>query len=261
MSGSYPGPALPTSVTRHLHRQGHGQDRLAPARRDPDCTRRASPRWSAPICARGGSISHRPGALAARGRGRVHRGRHALAARRRPCGPVLRLRRRARDRAAACSRRRGGDQVDRADRHRRRGRAHPARAASRRRIPRGVEPGISARGRGDPRLQASRPHRGRQRRQPRARDAGRDLSPALPQRRADPLHRAAHRRADQVCGERVPGDEDHLHQRDRRPVREGRRQRAGGRARHRPRQPHRREISPRRDPAMAAPAFRRTRWR
>ena len=52
----------------------------------------------------------------------------------------------------------------------------------------------------------------------------------------------AHRRADQICRQRLSRDEDHLHQRDRRPVREGRRRRAGRGARHRARQPHRREV-------------------
>ena len=39
------------------------------------------------------------------------------------------------------------------------------------------------------------------------------------------VHRPAHRRADQIRRQRVPGDQDHLHQRDRRPLREGRRRR------------------------------------
>ena len=89
----------------------------------------------------------------------------------------------------------------------------------------------------------------------------RDLPPALPQPGADPVHRAAHGRADQICRQRLPGDEDHLHQRDGRSVREGRRRRAGGRARHRPRQPHRLASSCMPARAMAAPASRRTRWR
>ena len=53
-----------------------------------------------------------------RGRGRVHRRRHALAARRRPCRPDLRLRRRRGDRGLAQAPDPGGDQVDRAGRHR-----------------------------------------------------------------------------------------------------------------------------------------------
>ena len=63
----------------------------------------------------------------------------------------------------------------------------------------------------------------------RERDA-RALSAALPQRDADPVHRAPHLGADQVRRQRLPRDEDHLHQRDRRPLRSGRRRRAGGRA-------------------------------
>ena len=89
---------------------------------------------------------------------------------------------------------------------------------------------------------------------------GRALPAALSQRGADPLHRPAHRGTDQVRRQRLPGHEDHLHQRDRRPVREGRRRRAAGRARHRPRQPHRRRSSCTPDRATAARAFPRTRW-
>ena len=39
-------------------------------------------------------------------------------------------------------------------------------------------------------------------------------------------HQPGDRRTDQICRQRLPGDEDHLHQRDRRSVREGRRRRA-----------------------------------
>ncbi len=53
-------------------------------------------------------------------------------------------------------------------------------------------------------------------------------------------------RADQVRGQRLPRDQDHLHQRDGRPLREGRRRRAGRRARHRPRRPHRPQVPARR---------------
>ena len=89
----------------------------------------------------------------------------------------------------------------------------------------------------------------------------RALPAALSQRDADPVHRPAHVGADQVRRQRLPGDEDHLHQRDRRPVREGRRRRAGGRARHRPRQPHRPQVPATPARATAARAFPRTRWR
>ena len=47
----------------------------------------------------------------------------------------------------------------------------------------------------------------------------RDLPAALPQPGADPVHVAADRRADQICRQRLPRHQDHLHQRDRRPVR------------------------------------------
>ena len=99
----------------------------------------------------------------ARRRGRVHRGRHPLPARRRPCRPVLRLPGRPRDRRRHGRLHGGGDQVDRAGRHRRRGRAHHPRGPARRGFRRGVEPGIPARGRGHRRLQAPGPHRHRHR--------------------------------------------------------------------------------------------------
>ena len=75
---------------------------------------------------------------------------------------------------------------------------------------------------------------------------GRALSAALSQPLADRHHRPPHRRADQIRRQRLPRHQDHLHQRDRRPVREGRRRRAGGRARHRARQPDRRQVPARR---------------
>ena len=121
-----------------------------------------------------------------RGRRGVHRGRHAVAPRRRPCRPVLRLRRGARDRRRARRLHRGRHQIDRAGRHRRRGRAHHPRGAAGRRLRGGLQSGIPARGRGDPGLQASRPHRRRHRRRARARGDGRALPAALSQPLADP---------------------------------------------------------------------------
>ena len=77
----------------------------------------------------------------------------------------------------------------------------------------------------------------------RARDGdARALPAALPDRDADRVHQHRDRRADQVRRQRLPGDQDHLHQRDRRPVREGRRRRARRGARHRPRRPHRPQV-------------------
>ena len=80
----------------------------------------------------------------------------------------------------------------------------------------------------------------------RAGRAAGNLPALVPQPRADPDHRPPHRRAHQICGERVPRGEDQLHQRDRRSVRGGRCRRPGRRARHRPRQPHRRQVPARR---------------
>ena len=145
-----------------------------------------------------------------------------------------------------------GDEVERIIREARAGR----------RVRRGLQPGIPARGRGDPATSSiptaswSAPRT----RAPRE-VMTRALPAALSQPRADPVHRPAHRRADQIRRQRLPRDQDHLHQRDRRSVREGRRRRAGGGARHRPRQPHRRQVPACRARAMAARAFPRTRWR
>ncbi len=141
---------------------------------------------------------------------------------------------------------RGHHQIDRAGRHRRRGRAHHPRTRARRGFRGGVESGIPARRRRHPGFQASRPHRGRQRRCARARGDERALSAALSQPLADLVHRPAHRRTDQIRRQCLPRHQDHLHQRDRRSGRKSRRRRAGGRARHRARQPHRLEIPARR---------------
>ena len=75
---------------------------------------------------------------------------------------------------------------------------------------------------------------------------GRDLPAALSQPGADPLHRPPDRRAHQVRSQCVPRDQDHLHQRNRRSVRARRRRRAGSGARHRARQSDRVEIPARR---------------
>ena len=72
-------------------------------------------------------LHHRSDGAGRRGRRGVHRGRHAVAARRRPRRPVLRLRRGARDRRGARRLHRRRHQIDRAGRHRRRGRAHHPR--------------------------------------------------------------------------------------------------------------------------------------
>ena len=88
-----------------------------------------------------------------------------------------------------------------------------------------------------------------------------NLPPLVPQPGADPVHRAAHRGADQICRQCLPRGQDQLHQRNRRSVRSGRRRCAGRRARHRARQSHRRPSSSTPAPAMAAAASPRIRWR
>ena len=120
-------------------------------------------------------------------------------------------------------------QIDGAGGDRRRGGGdHPPRRAGGR-IRRRLQPGVPARGRGDRGLQAAGPGGGRGGDGARARGAARALPPALPQRDAGGGDEPAHGRAHQVRRQRVPRDQDRLHQRDRRPVRRGRRQRAAGR--------------------------------
>ena len=75
---------------------------------------------------------------------------------------------------------------------------------------------------------------------------------------ADPRHRPRVGRDDQVRVERVPRHEDLVHQRDRQPVRGGRRRRARGRARHGLRPAHRLRVPAPRARATAARASRRT---
>ena len=113
-------------------------------------------------------LHDRPAAARAGGRRGLHRRRHAVPPRRRPCRPLLRLCSAAREIAGRHRRLHGGrHQVDRAGRHRRRGRADHPRGAARCRLRRRLEPGIPARRRGDRRLQAPGPdrhrHRGRAR--------------------------------------------------------------------------------------------------
>ena len=99
-----------------------------------------------------------------------------------------------------------GDEVER---------HHPRGQSVRRRRGR-LQSGIPARGRGDPRLQISRPHRGRHLGRARPQGARRHLPAAVAQPGAADVHRAPHRRTDQIRGQRVPRHQDHLHQRDRR---------------------------------------------
>ena len=133
-------------------------------RRNPDF--RARPRCAGGLQCEGraAGFHHRSGGAGRRGRCGVHRGRHAVAARRRPCRSDLCPYRRARDRRRARGLHRGRHQIDRAGRHRRRSRAADPRSQSVGRRGGGLQSGIPARGCRDPRLQVSRPHRGRHRR-------------------------------------------------------------------------------------------------
>ena len=206
-----------------------------------------------------------PPTSASRGRGRrgdLHRRRHAVAPRRRPCRPLLRLRRRARDRRARSTASRWSSP------------SRPCRSAPATRSSgssREAAPDADVAVVSNPEFlregaaieDFKHPDRiviGAEDERA-ARGDARGLPAALSQQGAAAVHRAAHRRADQICRQRLPRDQDHLHQRDRRPVRAGRRRRPGRGARHRPRQPHRRASSSMPGPAMAAPASPRTRWR
>ena len=103
--------------------------------------------------------------------------------------------------------------------------AHHPRDPPGRRVRRRLQSGVPARRLGDQRFHAARPGRHRHRQRARARGDAPALPAALPDRDADRLHRARDRRADQVCRQRLPRHQDHLHQRDRRSLREGRRRR------------------------------------
>ena len=96
-------------------------------------------------------------------RRRLHRGRHAVAARRRLRRSVLRLPGGARDRGRARRLYGGRHEIDGAGRHRRRGRAHHRRDGAARAVRRRLEPGVPARRRRHRRFQAARPHRHRHR--------------------------------------------------------------------------------------------------
>ena len=77
----------------------------------------------------------------------------------------------------------------------------------------------------------------------RARDVmAQRLPAAQPDPDADGVHQHRDGRGHQVRRQRLPRHQDHLHQRDRRPLREGRRRRPRRGARHRPRRPHRPQV-------------------
>ena len=113
----------------------------------------------------------------------VHRGRHAVPARRRPCRPHLSVRRRRGDRAQPDRRCGRGHQVDRAGRHRPPPAAAVRQAPSRPRDRGRLEPRVPARGLGDRGLLAAGPHRGRGRDRRRPPGARSPVSAAEPYRR------------------------------------------------------------------------------
>ena len=168
-------------------------------------------------------FSHRAGAGARARPAAVRRGRDAadLFRRRRSVGGQ-----RGRRRDAGLRRPRAGDEVDRAGRNRRR---DPACARSRRAragfayvsCPEFLKEGSALED-----FRAPGPGRGRRRRQLGRRRGRRALRAA---RRAARAHRRRERRDGQARGERVSGDQDLVHQRDRERLRgDGRRRARGG---------------------------------
>ena len=115
-------------------------------------------------------------------------------------------------------------------------------ARARRRLRRGVESRVSARGLGDRRLHAPGPGGDRRRQRTGARGHAPALPAPVPDRDADGLHLARIFRDDQVRRQLLSRHQGHLHQRDRRFVREARRRRAGRRHGDRPRRPHRPQV-------------------
>ena len=164
-------------------RQQPGQDRLPAQGLDPDLRARARRHGRPPRRRRPAELHDRHEAGGAERRRGVHRGRHAVPARRRPCRPHLSVRRRRGDRAQPDRRCGGGHQVDRAGRHR-----SPPAAAVRQAAPRSfdrgrLEPRVPARGLGDRGLPAARSRRGRCRERARAPRARSPVSAAEPDRR------------------------------------------------------------------------------
>ena len=117
------------------------------------------------------------------------------------------------------------------------------------------QPRVPARGQRRPRHLPPGPDRARCHRPQRRRGGGGAVRPA---RRADADHRPAHGRDDQVRLQRLPGDQDLVHQRGRARVRAARRRRDGRGRRDGPRSAHRSRASSTLVSASAAPASRRT---
>jgi len=81
------------------------------------------------------------------------------------------------------------------------------------------------------------------------------LPAALSARDSDGLYVAGECRTDQIRGERIPRHQDHLHQRDRRPLRGGRRRCPGHCPRHWSRRAHRPQIPGMPGPGLAVSCF------
>ena len=106
-------------------------------------------------------------------------------------------------------------------------------------LPLRLLPGVPQGGLGGRGLPEPRPRRRRRRRRLGRRRRRRALRAA---RRAARAHRHRQRRDGQARLQRLPGDEDLVHQRDRQRLRGDRRGRHRGRAGHGPRRPHRAEV-------------------
>ena len=115
----------------------------------------------------------------------------------------------------------------------------PVRRAGQERLPLRLLPRVPQGGLGAGGLPRSRPRGRRRRRRLGRRRGDRRLRPA---RRAARAHGHPLRRDGQARLERVPGDEDLVHQRDRQRLRGDRRRRRRGRPRHGARRPHRPEV-------------------
>ena len=243
MSGWSPAPASPSSATRWSASTRMPTSSSACARARCRSTSRASTSWS-PTTSRAGRLSFGTNLGEAVGGADAVFIAVGTPTRRGDGHADLRYVYAAAGRSPARARLYGGrDQVDGAGRHRPRGRAHHPRGAAR---------GASSTSRSNPEFLREgaaiedfmKPDRvviGVESERAREVMAG-DLPAALPDPDADRVHRHRDGRGHQIRRQRLPGHQDHLHQRDRRSLREGRRRRPRRRARHRARRPHRPQV-------------------